>query len=233
MIQNKRDLGGLLTKDGKAIRSGMLIRSANLSHANRHDLGGISSVIDLRTPGERKEAPDKTHGREYLPLPIFDDVTAGISHEEETEDQGIPEMAKLYRMIVRDHADSFRKVLLTIMQHDFSEGAILWHCSEGKDRCGLTTALILEALGVDRDTIMVDYLKTNEVNLPKAIRIHDQLLASHGPEYAESVYRAYIADERYLQAAWEAMGEGYLTDKLEIPEETLSAFRQTVLENGL
>ena len=159
--------------------------------------------------------------------------TAGISHEEETEDQGIPEMSKLYRMIVRDHAASFRKVLLTIMQHDFSAGAILWHCSEGKDRCGLTTALILEALGVDRDTIMVDYLKTNEVNLPKAIRIHDQLLASHGPEYAESVYRAYIADEKYLQAAWEAMGEGYLTDKLEIPEETLNVFRQTVLENGL
>ena len=233
MIQNKRDLGGLLTKDGKVIRSGMLIRSANLFHANRRDLDGISAVIDLRTPGERRESPDKTHRREYLPLPIFDDVTAGISHEEETEDRGIPEMAKLYRMIVRDHADSFRKVLLAIMQHDFSKGAILWHCSEGKDRCGLTTALVLEALGVDRDTIMVDYLKTNEVNLPKAIRIHDQLVRTHGTAYAESVYRAYIADEKYLQAAWEAMGEGYLTDKLGIPEETLTTFRQTILENGL
>ena len=233
MIQNMRDLGGLLTKDGKVIRSGMLVRSANLSHANKRDLDGISTVIDLRTSGERRESPDKTHHREYLPLPIFDDVRAGISHEEETKDKGMPEMAKLYRMIVREHADSFRKVLLTIMQHDFSEGAILWHCSEGKDRCGLTTAMILEALGVDRDTIMVDYLKTNEVNLPKANRIHDQLVRTHGEAYAESVYRAYIADEQYLQAAWEAMGEGYLTDKLEIPEETLSAFRQTVLENGL
>ncbi len=232
MIQNMRDLGGLLTKDNKIIRSGMLVRSANLSRANRHDLDGISTVIDLRNPGERKEAPDKTHRREYLTLPILDDSTAGISHEEETDESGFPDMAKLYRNTVRDRTASIRNVLLAIMRHNFSDGAILWHCSEGKDRCGLTTALVLEALGVDRDTIMVDYLKTNEVNLPKAIRLHDQVLSSHGPAYAESIYRVYIADEKYLRAAWDAMGENYLTEKLEIPEETLSAFRETVLENG-
>ena len=33
---------------------------------------------------------------------------------------------------------------MTIMNHDFSSGAILWHCTEGKDRCGLVTALVLE-----------------------------------------------------------------------------------------
>ena len=232
MIQNMRDLGGLLTKDNRIIRSGMLIRSANLAHASRRDLDGISTVIDLRTPGERREAPDKTHRREYLPLPILDSSTAGISHEAETDGSGFPDMTRLYPMLVENCTAAFRNVLLAIMQHDFTDGAILWHCSEGKDRCGLTTALVLEALGIDRDAIMVDYLKTNEVNRPKAIRLHDQVISTHGQAYAESMYRVYIADERYLQAAWEAMGDNYLTEKLKIPEEALAAFRETVLESG-
>ncbi len=229
MIQNLRDLGGIRTEDGRRIRPGMLIRSAFLAQAEDADLRGVSSVIDLRTPGERREAPDRTHGREYLPIPIFDDVKAGVSHEQGTETMGIPDMAVLYGRIVRECADSFGKVLLTVMRHDFSGGAILWHCTEGKDRCGLTAALVLEALGVDRGQILSDYLKTNEINVPKAAAIRQRLTATHGEAFAESVYRAYIADERYLRAAWDAMGDRHITDSLGIPDEALARFRQTVL----
>ncbi len=229
MIQNKRDLGGIHTADGLTIRHGLLIRSAHLFKAEPKDLDGISAVIDLRTPGERTEAPDQVHGRSYYPQPIFDDVTAGISHEQGADNQGIPDMAALYRQLVTDCAGSFRKVLMIIMEHDFSTGAILWHCTEGKDRCGLTAALILEALGVDRETIMGDYLKTNEVNLPKAVSIRTRLLPTHGRAFADSVYQAYIADERYLEAAWKAMGADYITETLRIPQGTLDRFRQTIL----
>ena len=169
-----------MASDGRRIRPGMLVRSAHLSQAEDADLQGIASVIDLRTTGERQEAPDQAHGREYLPIPIFDGVLAGVSHEQETENAGIPDMAILYGRIVRECAASFRRVLLAVMEHDFARGAILWHCTEGKDRCGLTTALALEALGVDRDTILADYLKTNEVNLPKAINIRREVAAIHG-----------------------------------------------------
>ena len=229
MIQNKRDLGGIMASDGRRIRPGMLVRSAHLSQAKDADLQGIASVIDLRTTGERQEAPDQAHGREYLPIPIFDGVLAGVSHEQETENAGIPDMAILYGRIVRECTASFRRVLLAVMEHDFARGAILWHCTEGKDRCGLTTALALEALGVDRDTILADYLKTNEVNLPKAISIRREVAAIHGEAVAESVYKAYIADERYLRTAWEAMGDDYLTGTLGIPADTITRFRQSVL----
>ena len=94
----------------------------------------------------------------------------------------------------------------------------------------MTTALILEALGVDRDIIQEDYLKTNLINIPKAQAVREKLLATHGQEMADSVYQAYIADERYLRAAWEEMGTDYITGRLGIPEETLEAFRKTVLE---
>ena len=96
MIQNMRDLGGTKTRDGHVIRRGMLIRSAHLFRAEERDLAGISAVIDLRTPGERKEAPDQTCGRTYLPMPIFEDMQAGISHESATETQLLPDMAAMY-----------------------------------------------------------------------------------------------------------------------------------------
>ena len=230
MIQNKRDLGGLKTKDGKVIRNGMLVRSAKLAEAEENDLKGIATIIDLRTEAEREEMPDLTCGREYLPVPVFNKMNEGISHEEEAENKAIPDMAVLYGILMRVYADNFRKILKTILEHDYSKGAVLWHCTEGKDRCGMTTALVLEALGVDRDTILEDYLKTNLINIPKAEAVREKLLATHGAEMAESAYQAYIADERYLRSAWEEMGNDYITGRLGIPEETLEAFRKTVLE---
>ena len=94
----------------------------------------------------------------------------------------------------------------------------------------MTAALVLEALGVDREIILEDYLKTNLVNLPKAVAIRDRLMETQGPEMAQTAYQAFIADERYLRAAWEEMGGDYLTGRLRIPEEALEAFRNTVLE---
>ena len=231
MIQNKRDLGGIRTASGQVIKPGMLIRSAQLAQAEEQDLIGISTVIDLRTPGERQGEPDQVHGCEYLPLPIFEDRTVGVSHEQDAAYQGIPEMSKAYRMIAEQCAPAFRRVLLTIMAHDFTTGAVLWHCTEGKDRCGITTALVLEALGVERTIIMEDYLKTNLINLPKAARIREQLIPSHGEAFADRIYQAYIADEKYLQAAWDAMGKDYLRDTLKIDDSAIQSFRRTILEN--
>ena len=230
MINNIRDLGGIRTKDGKTIKQGCLIRSANLSQAEEQDVNGISTIIDLRTPGERDEKPDCACGREYLPIPIFEHITAGISHEKKAEKKGVPDMSGLYRWLVRECCDAFKKVVVEIMTHDYSTGAILWHCSEGKDRCGITTALILEILGVDKDVIMEDYLKTNVVNIPKAEGIREKLKESHGEEFAQSVYRAFIADEAYLEAAWSEMGDDYI-GLLGIGAKEIEEFREKLLDD--
>lgn len=161
---------------------------------------------------------------------VFDNVTVGISHESGTQDQKIPDMGYRYGRLMQKCIDSFRTILLTIMQRDYSTGGVLWHCTEGKDRCGMITALILESLDVSRKTILEDYLKTNLVSMPKAIRIREELLVTHGKEYADSVYQTYIADERYLRAAWDSMGEDYIHKTLQIPEETINQFKTNVLK---
>jgi protein-tyrosine phosphatase len=230
MIQNMRDLGGLPAGDGRKIRPGMLIRSAQLAQADAEDLEHVAAVIDLRTIREREEMPDRVHSCRYLPMPVFDEFKPGVSHEGEADRQRLPDMAVLYGILVRNYADSFRKILTAIMQHDFSEGAVLWHCTEGKDRCGMTAALVLEALGVSRDAIMRDYLETNRTSLLRARGVYERLLPLRGEVFARSVYRAYVADERYLRAAWDAMGENFLTDTLHIPQQEIDAFREQVLE---
>ncbi len=231
MINNMRDLGGIRTKDGRVLRQGMLVRSANLSEASSEDLKDVTTVIDLRTPKERDEAPDQCYNAQYLPIAIFESMVSGISHENESMTGRIPKMTWLYEQLILQCRETFRKVVLEIMEHDYRSGAVLWHCTEGKDRCGLTTALILEILGVDRETIMEDYLRTNRVNIPKADKIREQVAAFHGQEYADSVYQAYIADEDYLNAAWNAMEENSIGEYLEIDEQMIHDFREKILED--
>ena len=235
MIQNLRDLGGIRTADGGVIRQGMLVRSANLGEAEAEDLTGISTVIDIRTTVETMEKPDKTYGQEYLHMPVFDEAVKGVSREKKSMEDLIPgpemfDMKKIYATIVRERAEDYRKVLLTIMGHDFSTGAVLWHCTEGKDRCGLTTAMLLEALGVPRDAIMEDYLKTNLVNLKKAEIAREKIRPEKGEEVAERFYKAIIADPSYLESAWNEMGDNYIRDRLRLDDQTIGDFRKIVLE---
>lgn len=208
----------------------MLIRSAHLFQAEENELDGISAVIDLRTTEERSQAPDRTYGADYYPMPVFDGSIPGVSHEQGSEIPDVPDMSVLYAQMMSSCADAFREILLRIMEHDFSSGAILWHCTEGKDRCGMTTALLLELLGVERTIIMEDYLKTNIASIPKAVRIRERA-RQKGEEFAEKIYQLYIADQRYLESAWEAMGDRFFTEKLNIPEKTLLRFQSAVLES--
>jgi protein-tyrosine phosphatase len=39
---------------------------------------------------------------------------------------------------------------------------VITHCFAGKDRTGLTVALALESIGIDRDAIMADFLRSND-----------------------------------------------------------------------
>lgn len=245
-IPNARDLGGLTTSSGRRIRRGLLIRSAGLADASSQDVRTLQSVyrlqrvIDLRTDMEKQKKPDVSiPGAEYCPIPVFAERQAGISHEEEeTDPLEIPIMETLYRMMVTE--ESCRKNLgraaRTVMTQDFSAGSVLWHCTEGKDRCGLLTMVVLMALDVSRECIREDYLLTNEVNGPKAQGFYEGLLAAGKPrQEAEAVRNLFLAKESYLQGAFDGIDAScpdtwaFLTEGLEIPEEAIFSFREQVL----
>lgn len=179
---NTRDLGGFETTDGHKIRSKRLLRSSELSETTLEDRRilneeyALKTVVDFRTNLERQEKPEiSLPDTVFCHLPIMDESTMGITHESKEDRQlftGLftelakrrqsPEeyMTSIYRSITetkfsRSQYGSFLKLL-----ENQTEGSTLWHCSAGKDRAGLGTALVLLALDVPRELIVEDYLMT-------------------------------------------------------------------------
>lgn len=249
-ISNARDLGGLRTKNGCIISSGLLIRSANLSDATETDKNvlrekyRLAKIIDLRTDLERNEKPDVTvTDAEYLPIPVFDISTVGISHEMRNNYEQIlavmPKMGQLYGKMVSDPScrENLGKAAKCVMEHDFSTGSVLWHCTEGKDRCGLLSAVLLLALGAERGTITEDYLLTNRVNAEKAERYCQMMLQAGKTESeAEIIKDIFLAKEEYLDAAFSVIDarygntDAFLRDGLNIPQKLIEKFQRSVLE---
>lgn len=98
----------------------------------------------------------------------MDEETAGISQtgsflELITEAGQLPDdfLHNQYRSFVRDEysVKQYARFMDILLNHE--KGAVLWHCSAGKDRAGIGTALLLCALGVPRKTIREDFMKTN------------------------------------------------------------------------
>ena len=245
-IRNCRDIGTLVNKDGKAVRKGRMLRSAAPVSPSPKDLCDLkekyrlSRVIDLRTAGEKHEHPDiLPQDVIYIHNPVFADMRAGVTHEEETKrNHSLPDMAYLYRLMMTEPAclKNLSGAVRIIMTHDYETGSVLWHCTEGKDRCGLVSMIIEMALGIDRKTIREDYLMTNLVNAPRAEAYYRETLVSTGrEEMAAAVRDLFLAKDEYLDAALEAIDaydsdEAFLKEGLKIPEDILSRFRKQMLE---
>lgn len=209
-VLNARDVGGLRGELGR-VRTGLVLRAACLSGLDAQGartLGdlGLRTVIDLRTPLERREEPNRT-GQE-----------PGLAGVREVHVEllatlyDLPgEPAELYRHLIANCGPGIVAVLDALA----APGALpaLVHCLVGKDRTGLTVALLLDLLGVDRATIIEDYLESN-ASLGAVART---------PVRAE-VMEAALAelDERY------GSPQGYLVEH-GLSEATVKALRSALL----
>jgi protein-tyrosine phosphatase len=114
------------------------------------------------------------------------------------------EMIKLYSLLPREAIPRYR-VLFSLLS-DPDKTPILFHCSAGKDRTGLAAALILHALGADKETIMEDYLASTEYLHPycevySKTKPHKKAYMTVKKEYlltAFSVLESYGGMDKYL-----------------------------------
>ncbi len=246
-INNCRDLGGLKNSEGKMIRKGCLIRSAHLGEASDNDINKLhemhlQTVVDLRTIVETHEKPDRyPEETVYHNNYIFPEHKDGISHEEDNRPLDISKinLGDTYAFMMKDERCSrhFGNALKIIMNTDFDKGCVLWHCTEGKDRCGLVSAFLLTVLGVDEDVIREDYLLTNVVNGPKAENLYN-LFKEMGRSEADciAVRDVFLAKEEYLNVALKTIIDGYgsmdnfITEGMGISQELIDSFRAQILE---
>jgi protein-tyrosine phosphatase len=161
-VHNFRDVGGYATDDGRTVRWGRLYRSDSLSKLQGDDWEryrrlGIRTVIDLRYPVEIAK-----HGRvaEYEGLEYYN-----LSIEQHAWDRAAMEstldpwrfLASQYGQVIHEGVQEIREVL-EIIATDAAAGArTVFHCAAGKDRTGITAALVLTLIGVSEHDVVADY----------------------------------------------------------------------------
>lgn len=228
-LPNTRDLGGIRGADGRVIEPGRLIRSGELSDATERDLEvlvdefALRTVVDLRTEQERREKPDPQDaldGVRFVDAPVLSMSTLGITREgglkgalkmlQAVQEDPVRVMEDIYPSMILDEDSQrgFAKFFQAVLNAD--EESVLWHCTIGKDRAGLATALLLQALGVSREAIMADYLATNRYVQSHTSGLLDVLETYHVADKLEkSLHVLNSADPRFLLSALDAAERAY------------------------
>lgn len=158
---NFRDLGGYRTIDGRRTRWGRLYRAdglTNLSHADLAVLAdelGIRHVIDLRTDLEvesRGRFRDPVDGVAYHHMPLTDTLP-GAEQAPDWTDTGF--VSRRYHSMLVDGTASVVNAITLLAEVDNLPA--VFHCSVGKDRTGVMSAVILGLVGVPDEVIIADY----------------------------------------------------------------------------
>lgn len=214
---NARDLGGIPTADGRRLCPGRLLRSGRLARLTTQDDRllreeyHLTAVLDLRTATEIERSPDPPMaGVTHQVIHLVPERTLGITREEKPALHlktlaELPGLASIYPLLVSpDSYQAWRRIFGLFLQP--RAGAVLWHCTAGKDRAGLTAAMLLFALDVPYDAVLADYLKTNDVCHVEADRVYREYLNAYGDEAAARKVRMMeMADKSYLDAALDAV----------------------------
>lgn len=282
-IENAMDLGGIKTRDGKRIRSKMLIRSGGLSRAEESDIKKLTEeynvklIVDLRTKEERdvmKEpeikgvsviwnplfsenvqgagvfTPDEKDTLENHLKSIFivryraDDKTKEALDQVRTMIQGEefdPDayMARMYQKFVNNQVVQKQvKQFFSILSNN-RDGAILWHCSAGKDRSGIITALLLYALGVSKEDIIKNYMEVSQSSEDAVDYLLEKLFPASEPdnlEYQAIARRLFGVKTCYIESFFDAVEkdysslDNYLQKALELHVDNLVRLRTLYLE---
>ncbi|SFN50632.1 Protein tyrosine/serine phosphatase [Izhakiella capsodis] len=215
---NFRDLGGLPAQDGRLIRPGCLFRSGALNELSDDDLLQLAGlplihVVDYRDAGESELHPDRLWpGAVYHVMPAnplsakvsasLDTLVGEAIHDFDAESF----MLELYRLLPFNNP-AYRH--LSALLRDPTTTSLLQHCAVGKDRTGIGSALVLFALGASKETVMRDYLQTQQNLAPfrdRMLSLFAAKLDTSGLgklEYVLSVHRSC------LQAAFEEIEQHY------------------------
>lgn len=242
---NFRDLGGYTTTDGKMVKWGEIYRSDHLGKLKESSWNFFSS-LDVRTIYDLRSAEDNEREPDLLPemaeieaisLPVYEEGTSRKSYYRMLR-KAKPEDSVTYQLLIdanrryiEKHNPEFSTLLKYLVTKE--EGGFMYHCSAGKDRTGFTSAIILLALGVPKETVMRDYLASNYYRAPhnkKLLRIsflvgiNKEVLRPILTVYPQFINEAFVAIEEHYGSI-----DNYLKEGLGITDE----MKQTLLNKYL
>lgn len=192
-IKNFRDFGGFPSSCGGRVVSGALYRSGHLANATEADLDQLarlklSLVLDLRRPAEQAAQPSR------WPDTFTATRIAGTVDEEKTTPRKFSVASAQQRL-----TQFYQRILYDLEQRQLArqyfhwlsanKGNVLIHCAAGKDRTGVVAALTLLLLGVHRDDIIADFLKSNDEagDLQYISKMRESLRHTYGTNLSDEV----------------------------------------------
>jgi len=248
--RNFRDLGGYAAEDGRKVRWGMLFRSGYLKDLTDADYQfiddlRIGTVVDFRATEERKtEATDWRAGDvefvawDYSMLESMGSLVSVFGREGITPQDVTNMMAGFYKEMVYEHQEKYQELFNRLLTTD---APLAYHCSAGKDRTGVATALVLSALGVPRETIVTDYAMSERVvdyaqDTADAAEDGEEsaygFLAKLDPELVQPLMRS---NPVYIEAALDELETdhgsvlGFIQTELGVSDEQLVTLRDKYL----
>ena len=250
-IHNARQLGGYVIGE-KQIKQNLLLRTASLATLSADDSlvlaekYNVQRIYDFRGQKEAMSAPDVVPGNaSHLSLAISFEGTENASAVKEGKDMlmmlvenadnpAIQDMCEnMYDKIFFDEVSNqaYRRLFADLVTLDPANGAVIWHCTQGKDRAGSASAMILAALGADRELIMEDY---------KLSKVYFDPFIEHIPvqnDTQRNVLNTLISAnpalfEKTLDKVDATYGSlrNYLTECLGVTPEMMETLREKYLE---
>lgn len=161
---NTRELGGYRTRQGNMTKVDTLLRSDEQKQLSSRDIAYLSerqitTIIDMRT----KKVTS------HLPSPFANKTPFAYHNIPIEEGSGVPESMEAVPVSYMNIAGSanMRQIYRSIAQ---APRGVLFHCSAGKDRTGVVSAILLLLADVrDRD-IIENYMMTKECNVKRFAR---------------------------------------------------------------
>lgn len=252
-VTNLRDLVGYKTSNDATVRRGLIYRPNQLSGIGEDDMNKLAELnlktdFDLRTAEERDARPDEVpSGVKIVWLDVLADADqAGPAMLEKlmtdskaaNEALGGGKAAEAFKMSYREFValPSAKKAFseLFVSLGDPKQLPALFHCTTGKDRTGWAAAAFLTLMGVPKETIMEDYLRSNDYIIP-AYQKHIDAFVEAGGEAAIPAAILGVKQE-YLEAAFDEMEkeygtiEKYFSEGLGIDVAKQQAMRELYLE---
>ena len=170
---NMRDIGGYETNSGAVTKYKRFLRSDDIARCTENEIQqikdfGINTVIDLRSSYEVERIPNvfsTIEGVAYHHISIMEGIIK-IDDITKPNAQAMNKfgLKKLYKGLL-ENVEIMKQLFMVIAQN--TDGTILFHCTAGKDRTGITAAILLMLVGVDKHDIMADYQVSYTYLLPR------------------------------------------------------------------
>jgi protein-tyrosine phosphatase len=212
---NFRELGGLINKEGRSLKEGMLYRSGSFADLKGEDVTllrqtGINTIVDFRSDSEIAREPDFIpEGMQvnYLNAPIGSLDQKGMGKFMQVLTKPDFKEADVEQLMIEanlgfvDYIADFKPLFDQVQA---PETVVLFHCTAGKDRTGLASSLLLHILDFDRATIFEDFMLSNAA----VSKLDLSKMTAYGiPQDRAGLLMG--VKESYLEAAWTAIETKY------------------------